>query len=439
MFLLAVRNIFRNKRRSSITLASVIFAAFLVLAMRFLANGTHQEMISNAVSLNSGFLQIAAFGWLESKSIERALDVDQSLLASLKEAGVETISFRIEGGGLVSHKSESSFVLMMAADHDLEKKITNLHSYSIDGEFLHETKFKVKKNWQGVNVYPANIGHVLAKRLDVKRGDEITLVTNQFDGTVGAILAQVVGIYKTLNIELDSSKVLLPLSAGESLFGLGQVSGQPQIKRYTSLALGIPDKLDVPQVYEKLSRKYFRPVLALEETPENSDNYSPVAHSWEELIPGIVQMLEFDSIQNEATFLFLILIMSFGILNMVQMSIQQRTKELGVMIALGTKQGSLVMMVFWEVLLVLISGLILGASMGVGLGIYLHHNPIIFPPDVAEAYSDLGVAMIRIRTIVSFKELGIGLAMLVLPSLLFTLVASRRIYKINPTEILSVY
>ena len=439
MFLLAVRNIFRNKRRSLITLTSVIFASFLVLTMRFLVNGSHQELLRNAVSLTSGYLQMAAFGWLEGRSIERALDVDEKLLDSLEDAGVETISARIEGGALISHKSLSSFASVMAADYRLEKKLTDLHTYFIDGDFLHNMKITIKKNKQNVNVYPANIGHILSNRLEAKKGDTIALISNQFDGTVGAVLAEVVGVYKTLNIELDSAKVLLPLSAGEALFGLEEVPEHPKLKRYTSLVLGVSNELDTQKIYKELSQKYPRPTHAEDENPEDSDNYSPVMHSWRELIPGLVQMLEFDAIQNEVTFFFLILIMSFGILNMVQMSIQQRTKEFGVMIALGTRQVSLVMMVFWEVLLILVIGLLIGGGIGIGLGTYYFHYPIELSAELVEAYSSFGVVMMRIRTIPSFEELGIGLLTLSLPSLLFALIASLRIYKINPIESLSSY
>ncbi len=433
------RNIFRNKRRSAITLISVIVATFLVISMRFLVYGSHQEALRNAVSLTSGFIQIAAFGWLENKPLERALDIDEKLIRSLKIEGVDIISPRIEGFALASFKSQSSFISIRAIDPIAEKRITTLHTYPVEGEFLHEIDTKPLKKDEGVSVHKVILGRTLANDLNVQLKDEISLVATQFGGSVGAILAQVVGIYKTLDPFMDGNTIYLPIESGEDLFDLGELKENIGTKRYTSLLLGIEDHLKAGEVYEELSSLYPKPELPPGENAEDSDIYSAIVHFWPDLIPGLVELLEFDKATNEASFFFLVLLMAFGILNTVQMSIQERLREFGILIALGTKRNQLLKMIFMEVIFILTPGLIIGSIMGIALGSYFYYYPYQFSGEIAEASSSMGMPVMHMKTIVNFDELWTGILTLFLPSMLFTYLAGRRIYKIDPVKVIASY
>ena len=453
MFSLALKNILRNKARSLITAFAILFSAFLILSIRFLNFGVYNQSIKNALSVTSGFIVMAANGWIENPGIERALEIDESTLSSIQNIeGVDVVSPRIEGSAMASFQSNSSFVSIKTADPQKEKQITTLHKSKIKGKHLDSLSNDFEKGSASLSDHSANkkyfgvMGEALANDLDIKTGDTFSLVSSQFDGSLGAILVKVVGIYKTLDEELNANTVFLSLDAGRELFGLGiEVSdensqGPSQVKEmYTSITLGVRDQQKAEEIYHILEKRFPRPPLREGEERGEQDNYDMVAHFWPEIIPGLVQMIALDSVQNEIALFFIILIMAFGVLNTVQMSIQERKRELGVLIALGTKQMYLIRLLLAELLILFVPAMLIGSAAAIGLGNYLYENPIPLSQELAEAYATMGFIMPEMQSQVSFQELGVGILSLIVPSFVLALVSMRKIFQIKPAEVLVTY
>ena len=461
MFLFALKNILRNKARSLITAFAILFSAFLILSIRFLNFGVYNQSIKNALSITSGFIVMAANGWMENPSIERALETDEQTLASIQNIeGVDVISPRIEGSAMASFKGNSSFISVKAADPQKEKQITTLYDSKIKGKHLDslEADCKIRSDSSGAHPastcaaccekYFATMGEALANDLEIETGDTFSLVSSQFDGSLGAILVQLAGIYQTLDEETNANTVFLPLAGGRELFGLdisldisdesSEALSKPKVM-YTSITLGIQNQQKAKEVYHLLSQKFPKPPLEEGEERGEQDNYDMVAHFWPEIIPGLVQMIALDSVQNEIVLFFIILVMAFGVLNTVQMSIQERKRELGVLIALGTKQMYLIRLLLTELLILLVPAMLIGSGIAIGLGSYLYANPIPLSAELSEAYAAMGFIMPEIQAQVSFQELGIGVASLLMPSFLLALISMRRIFQIKPAEVLVTY
>jgi len=423
MLKVAFRNIFRNTRRTIITFLMISIGSVLFSFVRFLAYGAHQDMIWHVVSLSSGFIQVAANGWHESRSIERALDVDETLLKSLRVEGVTAVSPRIFSHALISHGENSRFISVLAADPELEKNITVIHEKIKQGVDLSRTD----------DPYAAMIGYKLAKNLDLKLGDSAYLIGSQFDGSMGAIKINIAGIYKSINTELDISHVIIKPGAGRELFAPGSPS--EGVIRYTSVALGVKDYRVADRVYRALVAKYPFPELEKGEAREESLNYGPVVLNWKDMNPGIIQAVLIDEIQNDFFWVFLLIVLAFGVLNNVQMSIHERVKEFGVLLAVGTNPRSLYAMVLYEVLIVLLPALFIGTLGGMGVGYYFNVNPIVFTGNFEQAYEELGFVPV-IRSIVDPVEIWIAVLAVFVPCILFALFAIRRIFRLNPVEII---
>ena len=322
--LLAFRNVLRNKRRTVITFLLVAVSAFLISMFRFIAYGSHEDMISHVTNMNSGYLQIAANGWSEENSVARALDITPDIFAKLdKYPQITEISPRIFGGALLSHANNSKFITVLAADPQKEKQITVMHEKITQGRYLQTGKAE------------AILGYKLAKNTGITVGSEIFLIGSQFDGSIGAVRVRVVGIFKAIDNMLDNMRVITTLASGKELFALDDP--ESGVTRYTSLALGLKDYRVAGKLDLQLKKDFPLPALQVGMDRSTSENYQPVALNWEELNPGIIQMVVLDQISGEMMFVFLILIMAFGILNNVQMSIQERIREMGIMLAIGTK------------------------------------------------------------------------------------------------------
>ena len=429
------RNVLRSRRRSGITFALVVFCSFLITAFRFLAYGMHQEALWNAVGLTKGFVQVAAYGWLQNPTIERALSVDQSLLRSLRLRGVRAVSPRLEAMALAAHGDDSAFVSVFAADSALEEAITTFHAVPVEGMHLRESSALGGRTERGYPIYRATLGRTLADNLQCAPGCTITLVTNQFDGSVGAITVVVVGIFRSMDGIIDATRINIPVEAGRELLGVPvQENGSFMA---TSLAIGIEDYLLAGEVYREL-RVRFPPPEGDRKDAGHSREFGPVAHFWPELIPGLVQMMALDDVQNNVSWAFLILIMAFGVLGSAQMSIQERTRELGVLLALGMRRGLLAWTTLLETGLILVPGMCAGALLGSGAASYLYTHPLTLSGEMAAAYAAMGLQAPRIIAIVDVRELWVGLLSLFLPAAASVLLAARRLYTLEPARILSV-
>jgi len=132
-------------------------------------------------------------------------------------------------------------------------------------------------------------------------------------------------------------------------------------------------------------------------------------------------------------FFFIVFIMAFGILNIVQMAIHERKREFAVLIALGTKPKRIFLTFLLEIFFLILPGLVLGCLIGMGVGYYFDINPIMVTGDLSEIFTSSAFAPI-LRSVVTFNELIIGMIWVLLPSALFSVFAARRILKIDPLK-----
>ncbi|MDH5655589.1 MAG: FtsX-like permease family protein [Spirochaetia bacterium] len=424
MLKVSFRNIFRNKRRTIITFILISVGSIIFSIFRFVSFGVHQDMIWHVVELNTGFIQIAANGWLENPVIERAMDTTPELIQELKNMEkIHAVAPRIAGHGLISYRENSRFISVLGIDALQEKKITTIHKRITEGSYLNPESDK----HQGI------IGYKLARHLGVSPGDTVYIIGSQFDGSMRVLSVEISGIYKAVDVELDMSRIIINLQAARQLFSPDDP--ESQIKRYTSIALGVEHYRDAEDVYGRLSEKFPIPELEKDEDRENSENYDPVALFWEDLNPGIVQMVILDEIQNDLFYGFLLIIIAFGVLNNVQMSIHERNRELGILLALGTRPRDLVAMILLETLIIMIPSLIIGNAVGTGICYYWYLNPIVLGGDFGQMYIDMGFEPI-LRPILDTFQLWVSILSIFVPSMTLALIASRRVFKLNPVQII---
>lgn len=424
MFKLALINIVRNRRRTMVSLFLVISGTFLIAFMRFLTYGFNQDMINNSISLDSGYLEMAAYGWNEKQTLGRAMQIKPQILYDLmNQKGVSHISKRLRSGALLNFRDKTRFISVLAADPEKEQKITTIHKTLISGNWLD----------QGQDISGAVIGFRLARAMKINLGDEFYLVTSQFDGSTGALKLRLKGIYNSRNTALDSSRVYITLNAGEKLFGT-RLSDQIF---YTSIAMKVDNYLSSEKIKKQMQNKYPDPKDQTRIKPEDSDNYSPVVLDWRDLNPGILELLNIATWKMNIFFIFIVISISFGVLNSVQMSIQERLRQIGIMLAIGTKARQLFLLISWEIIFLLLPGIILGILFAGLLAQYFHNDPIQLSGSLAEAYKNMGY-LPRWRPIVNFGEVLTTFFGMFFPSYLVSLFSAGRIFKLNPVRIINL-
>ena len=208
---LAWRNIWRNKRRTILTLLTIVVGCAMIILMNAFARGGHDQMIEDAVALNTGHIQIHEEGFWDSQTIDYAFKPNEELLSTLEgHEAVAGYSRRVHAGVLVSLKDVSKGAMVQGIEPERERSVTNLHEKILPGgRFLKEDD----------NTHVV-MGEILAKNLKVETGDRISIISQGFDGSIAAEYLTIVGIFKSGNPEYDRTLMLIPLSQSMKTFSM---------------------------------------------------------------------------------------------------------------------------------------------------------------------------------------------------------------------------
>ncbi len=355
---LAWRNLWRNKRRSIITILAVAFAAMLSIAMRGIQLGTYEVNIRTAVNMFPSYLQIQRIGFQDNPSLQRSFSYDETLVHLIEaQPAVTGHAARLYAQGLVSFKDNSLGAAIVGIDPKRERRVSELLNRIYAGEFLRSDTTN--------NIV---VGYKLLQNLKSSVGDTVVILTQGFYGSLGNMLFRVSGTVKTGAQEIDASVVFMGLSKAQELVDMGN--------RISVIAISLRDLDDVTPTKFNLNRGLSNPKLT--------------TLSWEEVMPELKQAIEFDNISGIIFLGILIIIVAFGILNTVLMSVTERFREFGILLSVGMPQVKLVTIVFVEMIFIAVIGSLLGNILAAGINYYIVQNPILLGGDYGALYEEYG-------------------------------------------------
>lgn len=356
---LAWRSIWRNWRRSLITILAVFFATLLSIAMRGMQIGIYEVNIKNAVEMFSGYLQVQRNGFQDNQTLSRSFKDSDEIKNALKANDhVTGFSPRIYANGLIGRNKGNSFgAAIFGVDPVQELRVSKLHEKIKDGKFLNKD-----------SIYQVVVGYKLLKNLDLEIGDEVVILSSGFDGSTGNYKYRIVGTSRFGNTEMDAMSIFMRLDAAKELLTMND--------RYSVYTVSIDDMKNLQETQNELKS-------AIKDT-------SLTVLNWEEIMPSLKQSIEFDNVSGIVYLGFLVIIVAFGILNTVVMSITERFREFGVMLALGTKNIKLTIIVFFETIFMTLIGVLAGNIVGYILNYCMMKNPIDLSGDMAEMYEQFG-------------------------------------------------
>ena len=328
---LASRNLWRNRRRTLLTLSAMVVSLALLTLSLGVFSGMLFDILSSTTEQYHGHLVINAEGYLDDRDMYKNFPTDAALLKRLQQdERVRGLSQRLRGFGLVSHGESSYPAELLGIRPELEKSVTKLHTQLIAGEF------PADRDGDG-----AVLGSSLAKKLGVSPGDELVFVTQAADGSIGNDLLFVRAIFRTGHSGHDNNLVLVPLAWLQRIMALeGKIH---------EIALAVEDPLLAADDAKRLS-----PLL-----PGGLK-----ATDWGELLP---EMREAIASFDVSRFIFVIILYfatGLGILNTVFMSVMERTREFGILMAIGMGPRRLVAGIVIESLLLTLLGVGIGLAVG---------------------------------------------------------------------------
>lgn len=401
LFKLAWRNLWRNKRRSLITISSVLFAVFFAVLMRSFQLGSYDLMIENMVGAFTGYAQVQHPKYKDEPSLDHLFFPDESLQNQLLSLpGVEDAVARIQQFALFSHNDKTRGGFFLGLEPDRE----------ISGLQLQQ-RLQTGRLFSDPAAMEIVLAAGLAEVLELEVGDSVVLISQGYRGQSAYGLYPVVGLVKLASPELNRSMAFLPLEESRYLLGAEGAATQMVLKVNREEAVS--------------------ELIAEAGSALDTANYQ--VYGWKELMPELVQAIAADSAGGIIMIFILYMVIAFGLMGTVLMMTAERQQEFGVLVALGMKRKQLALMTALESVLLTVVGSLAGLLLAAPVVTYFYLHPIEFTGEMAETMLSYGMEPMMPASIQPSIAL-INAGTVVLISLLCALYPVMKISRLQPVK-----
>ncbi len=354
---LAWRNLWRNRRRTIIAISSIVFSVLLASWMRSMQEGSYDSMIENSVKFYSGYLQVQDTAYWEERTLDNSFEAKPELIQEIEKIkDVSLVSNRVESFALAANHLKSKPAMVMGIEPEAENQITGISKKIKEGIFL-------KKGDIG-----AVIGKGLAEYLNLSVGDTLVMISQGCHGMSASGLFEIKGIMSHPIAEFDKRIVFLDIESARYFYSAPGLS--------TSLVIMTNDHNQVNHLKNKISQ-----IL----TPGNT------VMTWNEMQPDIEQLIESDRGSGLIMLGILYMVIAFGMFSVVLMMVKERSREFGVVHAVGMQKTKLSVIVFLETILIGIIGCSIGLIISYFFCLYFFYHPIPLTGEMATATEQYGM------------------------------------------------
>lgn len=353
---LAWRNLWRNRKRTLITIASIFFGVIWSALLTSLQEGSFQNMVDNMVKFTTGYIQVQHVDYFDNKTINNSFESSSDLTDLLdSQENITVYTPRLESFALAASNNKSYGTAVIGINPEVENQISELSKWVVEGEYLSADK-------NGVI-----IGEILAKNLELNVGDTIALIGQGYHGVQSAGLFPIRGLLKFPIPDLNRQILYMNLTMAQEFSEAANL--------FTSMIIMVPGPTDVNPTMKVLSKKNL-PELAI--------------FTWEELQPQLVQFINGKKSSGKIFKGILFMLIAFGILGTFIMMMAERKRELGIMIAIGMQKAKLSVILFLESIFIAAIGVLCSIAIIMPVISYFARSPIPITGDTAETFSDMG-------------------------------------------------
>lgn len=419
---MAQRNLWRNKRRTAITISSIFFAVLFAVVMRSFQLGSYSLMIRNAIEQYYGYIRVQHPDFADDPSLENTFEFDGSLPEKIsKVPNVKAVTARLETFALASSVNITKGVLVLGINPEAEKQFSNPEQFivrytipkmladssgmehiftdevkrilgahagesftdsaklarifddqPVDADQLNQILNMSRVNGRFITSNDSGvvISSRLANFLNIQVGDSLVMLSQGYQGASAAGIYPVVGIVRIPNPELDNRMVYMPLQVAQSF------SNAHNLLSY--MAVNLYDASDEALM---VTTDSVRKVLA---------HTGLDVKTWQDLNRVLVQQIESDNQSGKAFLFLLYFVVFFGIFGTVIMMVHERMHEFGVLVAVGMQKIKLAITVLLEMLIMALIGVALGYLVGLPIIHYYHVHPIRLTGEMAKMMMDMG-------------------------------------------------
>lgn len=362
---LAWRNLWRNTRRTLITVSSIAFAVLLAQWLGAMTRGSHEQMIDNMTRFHTGYVQVQQAEYEAEPSLDNTLTWSESFRTTLLSAHARAgyVVPRLESFMLASGGERTRGAQVLGVDLAAESRLNELDERLTAGRFFAPDE-------AGVVVAAG-----LAERLALEVGDELVLLGQGRFGFSAAGRYPVVGLMKHPLQSMNSQTVYLPLTEAQWLLSAeDQVSSvlvmPPAVHHVDAVAAALADALSGRSGYDAVR-----------------------VATWQDLMPDLLAALRFDAASQYLMVGVLYLVIAFGFFGTVMMVTLERRREFSVLIAIGMQRTRLGVVLFLETVLLSLLGALGGSLVGIPLVAWFVRHPIPLGGDMAEMVGEMDMGI----------------------------------------------
>lgn len=401
--LIASRNVLRNTRRTAITAGGTGFAILAYIVLFGYFDGFSEGIIDNATRYLTGHAQIERVGLRKDFAPELSIDDPAELLARARRSPhVVAAAPRVQAQAIVSSPTKTAGVAFIGIDPRLEREVTFIHRAIVEGTALEPGQDR-----------DVLIGRRLADKLKVRLGEKIVAMTQARGGELATAAYRVSGIFATESAGFDESMAFVTLPAAQALLTLDT--------RVSTINVRVDDRERLPEV------------LAVLGPTVSASGYALVP--WQELLPAVDEMVRYIVVIRSIVVSIVLAVVALAIMNTVFMSVAERSRELGVMLAVGTRPAAIVRMVAYETTALMTLGSIAGYAVGALIVGYLARTGVDQSSFFREYSSIPGVTGIIYPKLFWTSILAPGV-ILFIGSVLASLYPARQAARLDPVKAL---
>ncbi len=406
IFKIAWRNIYRNKKRTLITVTSIFAALFLIILMRALQFGFYDNIIKTVVESYAGYVEVHAEGYWDNQSLDNSMEVDQKIINDISSVeGVENIVQRLQTFSLISMGEKTKGGVINGVDISDEQKITDWNKKMVSGSFdLGENEIIVGKG--------------IAEYFDIRENDTLILYGQGYRGMMAAGKYPVKGVIDLKNPDLNKLGIFMAIESARNYVSSEEIS--------THIIIDKEQYYDEEKIVKDLSQ-----IL--------SKDYEIM--TWKKTLPEIEQTITADNAGGLIMAFILYIIVVFGMFGTVLMMTEERKYEFGVLISIGMSRIRLFRIILIETIILSMIGVLLAIILTYPISYYFNLNPIdmavLMGEGADQMLEDLGFSPLAPMSISWDIPLSHALVIFIF-SLLISIYPAIKILNLNPVKSMKI-
>lgn len=358
IFALAWRNLWRAPRRTLLSLLSIVLVVAILVFMLSFQLSVYASMKQNTLRIFDGYAQIQPRGYSTDPALDRTVIQPETLVRqALAIDGISAASPRVNAFAILANGRRSYGGAVIGVDPQSERKVSSIAATIRNGRYL-----------KALDTNSAILGDVLARNLGLSVGMDVTLLGEARDGSVAADVLHVVGLFHSGIPELDRAILEMPFKRAQDTFAMAG--------RANTIALSGPSLAAVDDALPEL-----RAVVGL---------HGDAVLNWSALEPAMRDAITLDMSIGALLYATLIAVVAFIILNTLLMSVLERTREFGTLMAVGMRPRLIGQMVWLELVTLALTGCAIGFAVGALATLQFQHEGIAFS-GVSELFARFGL------------------------------------------------